>query len=150
MRNQAPPEWLSHVFPFAFPLMWVLVTVVLAFQSGWVELARAYPAPRESEGERFRWRSGRLGAVSYSGVLNFVVNRDGLRVSVLLLFGLACRPFFVPWADVEAVRGKRFFSRIVQLRFRRVPIASLELSSDLAKKLADAAGGAMRLPIQTD
>ncbi len=145
MRQQHP-EWLWHVFPFLFPAMWLVVSVILSLFGGWWSLARAYPPLQEFIGERFRWKSGRLGSVSYSGCLNLAANGDGLRVAVTFLFRLAHPPFLVPWPEVEAISGRRLFSRVIQLRFRKVPIANLEVSRKLAERIAAASNGAFVVP----
>ncbi|MBI4676303.1 MAG: hypothetical protein HY748_01845 [Elusimicrobia bacterium] len=123
-------------------LLWVLVCRLIARLSGWAALARAYPdmAPPMSD-RRWRFRSGlmRFGS-RYGNCLTLQVDHAGLRLSVLALLKPGHQPICVPWHEVSVRRVQRFFSELVELRFRSEPDIPLLIDAELAEELAEAAG----------
>src|SRR4051794_6773901 len=99
------------VFPFFFVGLWLFVTTVLGFLSGWFDLQRHYPKGDEPALLTLRWRSGSMGmGVSLSGILTLSACSSGLRIGIFRLFGLFQRPFFVPWDEIEAEQTTLFFA----------------------------------------
>ena len=123
----------AAIFPFFFIGMWLLVTTVLWFFSGWPTLSERFPDRLERPLQVLRFQSARLGkggpwnpwgAVSYGGCLRFDICAGGLRVRIWRIYGPFSKPFFVPW-DKIAVEEKRFLF----LRSYRLTFGSSELSA---------------------
>ena len=113
------PQWL----PFAFVVMWAVITGLLAHLSGWAGLSSYFRATAPPSGERFRFVSGSMSLksfpVSYGGCLFFDVNTDGFGLSILFPFRFQSPPLFVPWAQVASVTEKKFlFMAFTELRLR--------------------------------
>ena len=134
--------WLIPLgFAVFFPTLWLAVTALLGALSGWYGLMARYPDRDDPALAAFRWQSGFMGAgVRMNGVLNLFPCRGGLRVGMLRLLGPFCRPFYVPWRDLRVERRQRLFGPRAVLRFGEA--SRLEISADLADRLAKAAAGA--------
>jgi len=139
------PDHFGTYFPFLFVGMWIFVSYVLAWQSGWARLARCY---RAAEGGvyQFAFSSGRLGGVGYSSSLNIGADARGLHISAVVLFRLWHAPLCVPWSDIRATLGKRWSRQIVILEFQREPFYALEITAELAAKLAAVPGASFKVP----
>ncbi|NPC71954.1 hypothetical protein D7Y27_34350 [Corallococcus sp. AB004] len=101
------PPWLFFVM---FPVIFVLVSYVLAAMGGWRRLARDY---RLDKGGGFPCRSfvsGEVGGVSYGNCLTLGGDARGLYLAAFFLFRLGHPPLCIPWADVhDRVRERRLF-----------------------------------------
>lgn len=104
-------EFVMRWFVPFFAVLWLVVTALLAFASGWVSLARRFRARENIVGQRFRFRSGRLGrkisSVRYGSCLFITVNEAGFRLSVFFMFRFLSPPIFIPWEQVESVEERR-------------------------------------------
>jgi hypothetical protein len=113
----------SPWFLLWFVLLWTILSVLLAFFSGWVSLSRRFRSDVKHEGKNFRWISGSMGwrwfPVGYRSCLSVTVTNSGVGLSVIFLFRLLCPPLFIPWSAVTAVRSGRFLFR---------PYAALDIS----------------------
>lgn len=93
------PAW---VVPLLVALLWLGICALLARVGGWSTLAGPYRAKYPVVGERFRFISGSMGQarlpVNYKRCLFMVVNRHGLRISVLFPFRFRSPPLFIPWS----------------------------------------------------
>lgn len=124
MQRFPPPELLEpHWFFPAFALLWLGMSALLAVLGGWASLAGQFRSGRASEGERFRFVSGSMGApllpVSYGRSLFVTVGDEGIGISVLFLFRFLSPPLFIPWRAVESVEAKRsLFSHYTAIRLR--------------------------------
>jgi len=127
-------------FVVLFPALWLAVTTLLGALSGWYGLMARYPDRDDPALAQFRFQSGFMRGVRMNGVLNLSACRGGLRVGMLRLLGPFCRPFYVPWRDLQVERRQRFFGARAVLRFGDA--SPLEISADLADRLAKAAAGA--------
>ena len=95
-----------------FVAMWAGVTALLAFMAGWPSLAARFRSSQNTEGERFRFASGSIGAsmwlpVSYRNCLFFTVADTGFLLSVFFLFRILSPPLFIPWLEVESITEER-------------------------------------------
>ena len=113
------PQWF---FPM-FALMWVSISALLSMLGGWTSLAGEFRATQRTDGQRFRFVSGSMGArvfpVNYGGCLFVTVNETGFGLSILLPFRLLSPPLFIPWSQVASAETKRFLfvnRAIVRLR----------------------------------
>lgn len=124
MATEPVPEFLQP--QWFFPLfvgMWLGITGLLAYMGGWAILASSFRAERETDGERFRFRSGSVGwqffPVRYGNCLFVTVNPEGLRLSILFPFRFLSPPLFIPWSKAESVEEKKiFFFRYYVLSIR--------------------------------
>jgi len=60
----------------------------------------------------------------------------------MFLFRVGFPPVRIPWQDVSVKPGKFLFWNYVEFRFRQAPAMYLQLSTDLARKMAAEAGDA--------
>ena len=114
------PAW---VVVLAVAVLWLGVSALLARVGGWSTLAGPHRARYPVVGERFRFVSASMGRatlpVNYKGCLFIVVNRRGLRLSVLFPFRFGSPPLFIPWSAVESVSERSFlrtFGVAIKLR----------------------------------
>jgi len=121
-----PPQFLEPQWFFPlFCCFWVFLCAVLSLAGGWLSLSRDFRAFDETEGQRFRFRSGSLGlwpfpVTGYGNCLFLVVNDSGFRLSILFLFRPLSPPLFIPWSAVRSVQVGRFlFVRYTLVRLKR-------------------------------
>lgn len=128
-------------FPIFFVSMWLLVTTLLGFMSGWFSLMSRYPDRNEAPLLRLRGQSGSMGplSVNMSGILTLSACPSGLRVSMFRLFGVFSRSFFVPWDEISVRRKTRLFFRLAELQFGNPLTGKLSIASHVADRLARAA-----------
>jgi hypothetical protein len=97
------PLW----FPLYFAALWMFVSTILAFLSGWRHLGAKYKTQTVTEGRKFYMQSAGIGAfpfsVGYRGCLTFVVTDEGFCVQPILLFRFLSPKLFIPWKDVAYV-----------------------------------------------
>ncbi len=141
MNGREPNPQLILVL---LPVVWCVVSVLLAHIGGWRELARAYPATRRFDGEKLGVRSARLGYVNYNNCIRVSAGPAGLLLRMILPFRLAHPPILVPWTEVSVSdSGKRgWLIPPVTLTTRRCPWVTIRTDRRLAGKLAQAAGAA--------
>lgn len=150
MNGLNAPTWITAALPVFFIGMWVLVLHALSRMGGWRDLAESYGTAvsvdgQTFDGQTFRFRSGRLGTVNYNSCLTLTAGAAGLRLAVLLPFRAGHHPFVVPWAEITAKEYRGWVFNYVDLQFSRKPKVRLTLSRGLAKALAAASGGALRI-----
>lgn len=124
MQHADMPAYMQpHWFVPLFVGSWCFVCGLLAHVSGWRSLAQRFPASGVVEGERFRFASASIGAlswfpVSYASCLFFTVGRTGLSMSVFFPFRFLSPEVHIPWSQVESVEesaqllGRRTVVRI--------------------------------------
>jgi hypothetical protein len=122
--------------------MWMGVGYVIGLVSGWHELARAYRGVR-FDGARWQFQSGQMRLLMNAhNVLMIDVDPQGLYLATILLFRVGFPPLHIPWQDISVKPGKLLFWNYVEFRFRQAPGVFLQLSADLARKMAVEAGDA--------
>lgn len=109
-------------FPIFFIGVWLLVTTIFGFISGWYSLAQYYPdRPNELPVVKFSNQSGYIGSISIlgsmRGVLKLSACRSGLRVGIMRIFGPFCKDFFVPWNEIKIKRKDFFSMKYAELSF---------------------------------
>ncbi|MEO8547968.1 MAG: hypothetical protein ABI422_06330 [Sphingomicrobium sp.] len=144
MRPEAT-KWFLIAFPFLFLGMWILVTTVLGFLSGWFSLQEWYSDDGNDDPLlKLGWQSGSMGlGVGFNSCLTFVATRRGLSVRIWRIFGPFQRPLLFPWREitVEPSEPRRFlFLRMVRLSFGSPPSGSLKIREQTWTKLVAAAG----------
>jgi hypothetical protein len=131
---------LPLLFPIFFVLMWLSVTTLLGFFSGWYALTKRYPDLSENATHTFTKQSGTMNLVGMRYVLNLGVCPSGLRVGIMRIFGIFCRDFFVPWNAIRLTRQDRLFWKVAKLSFGDPMVGSLTIPSRVADRVARAAG----------
>jgi len=112
-----PPAFSIALFLIGFPLLWLFVTGLLSYLSGWRSLAKKFRADVPPSGDSYRFVSGSLGMrifpVNYSTCLFVTVAPAGIHLSILFLFRFLSPPLLIPWKSIESVVDSRilFFDR---------------------------------------
>ncbi len=120
--------------------MWTGVGYVIGIVSGWHELAQSYRYAR-FKGARWQFQSGQMRLLMNAhNVLEIDVDSQGLYLATMFLFRVGFPPVRIPWQDVSVKPGKFLFWNYVEFRFRQAPAVFLQLSADLARKMAAEAG----------
>jgi hypothetical protein len=131
------------VIPIAFPLffvgMWLLVVTILSAVSGWKGIETRFPDREDEVLAIFRMASGFMRGVRMNNVLTLTACRTGLRVGMWKLFAPFDRPFFVPWEQLGVERREMWLQKRAILAFGAPPVGKLDISADLAERLAAAA-----------
>jgi FtsH-binding integral membrane protein len=131
------------MFPLFFIAMWLAVTTLLGFFSGWFRVAARFPDQLDEPILKLRGQSGSMGlvGVSMSGILILSACQFGLRVGLFRLFGPFERDFYVPWEEFSVVRSTRLFWPMAELSFGHPPVGTLRIRASIADRLAAAAAG---------
>ena len=133
-------------FPVFFVLLWLGVTVLLGFLSGWYFLMRRFPDQPETPLQTFKNQSGSIGFVGARSLLTLSVCPGGLRVGMMRIFGPFSKDFFVPWHEMSVIRKDRLLWKAATISFGNPPIGSLTLMAELGDRLASVAGKAWPEP----
>ena len=67
---------MARYFPLFFVALWLVVTTVLAIQSGWFSLMSRYPDRREAPWRKLRWQSPTQVHGVRAPVLRFLVIQE--------------------------------------------------------------------------
>jgi hypothetical protein len=117
--------WPQLGVVLAFIGLWLGVTFLLSYISGWAFLAEHYRAARPFTGRYESVRSSQMGPLGPFGgarnALNVGVDPAGLHLRMFILFRLNCRDLFIPWRDITVSRGKSLFMDYVEFHFRQSP-----------------------------
>lgn len=139
-------EQLLHWFPFAFPFlfvgMWLIVTTLLGFMSGWFNLQQWYPDDGGDEPLlKLGGQSGSMGlGVSLSGCLVLRSYRSGFGLAIWRVFGPFQKPLLIPWSEIQATEKRYlFFMRMVRLDLGRPSNGKLTIRARVWEQLVHAA-----------
>lgn len=105
------------LIPFCLAI-WLVVTTLIGFLSGWYSLMLRYSDRlNEIPVVKFSRESGYVGSVfgGMRGILNVSACRTGLRVGIMKFFGPFSEDFFVPWNEVSVKRRDFFFMKFAEL-----------------------------------
>lgn len=104
-----------------FVIIWVCVSLLLAFAGGWRALARAYPAPHAPPDGGWVEREALLsGRARYKNVLRLCASDEGVFLSVAPPFRIGHPPLLVPWEDLFPLASASPAMGYTELRFGRV------------------------------
>jgi len=141
MTDEALLHWFPYAFPFLFVGMWLIVTTMLGFMSGWFNLQQWYSDEgRDEPLVKLGGQSGAMGlGVSFSGCLVLRSYPSGLGLAVWRIFGPFQKPLLIPWREIEATEKKYlFFIRMVRLDFGRPSNGRLTIRSKVWERLIQA------------
>ena len=136
-------EQVLRWFPFAFPLffvgLWLVIATLLGVMSGWFGLQQWYPDDgREEPLLTLRGQSGSVGWVGFNNALRLKAYRSGFGLSTPRFFAPFLKPLLIPWGDVKVEETTTFFVPMVRLQFGEPSNGSLKISARTWAKLADA------------
>ncbi|MEW6494329.1 MAG: hypothetical protein AB1589_17715 [Cyanobacteriota bacterium] len=95
-------------FIIIYTLMVLSLFFVFSYISGWQRLAQHYRTSQPPPHDFLRGQSGRMGWVTFRGVLNVGTGADGLYLSMFPLFRLFHPPLLIPWTAVTKVELVKF------------------------------------------
>lgn len=87
--------------------LWSGVVFLMSYLSGWQRLALKYKAPLPTR-RLYTGISGRIGGVSYNGILRLGFNENGLYLHVMSLFGIGHPPLLFPWSMLKNLHETDF------------------------------------------
>jgi hypothetical protein len=138
-----PVGWPQFAFILFFAGMWLTVTWLLSYVSGWAFLARHYRAARPFAGRYERIRASQMGPLGPFGgarnALYVAIDPQGLHLRMFILFRVNCRDLFIPWDEITVTRGRSFFMDFVEFHFRQAPRIGVRIfgkAGDVIKALA--------------
>ena len=143
--------WRPLAFILLFAGLWLGVTLLLSYISGWAFLAKHYRAARPFAGRYERIRSSQMGPLGpFGGARNALylgVDPDGLHLRMFILFRLNCRDLFIPWREITVSRGKSFFLEYIEFHFLRAPKIGVRIHGKAGEVIRALAGPAW--PVET-
>ena len=117
-------------------VLWLAVSLVMAYLGGWQTLATYYRAPGPFHGKQWHFSSASIRLVTYHNCLTLGANTQGVFISVWLPFRFRHAPLFVPWSEIDSVeRCSKTVRPTVRFHFRRTPSATLGISLELARAM---------------
>ena len=152
MSDDQMLRWFPYVFPFFFAGMWLLITTLLGFMSGWFNLQQWYPDDGSEEALlKLGGQSGVMGAgIGLNGCLKLRAYPSGLGIRIWRVFGPFQKPLRVPWNEIEAEPSSSFFIPMVKLHLGKPGNGTLKISARSWSRLVDAVprtGGAPAMPV---
>jgi hypothetical protein len=85
----------------SFILIWSSVVYLLAWVSGWQQLARHYRSARPPSGQPWGGFWAMIGPVSYRGTLTLQAAPEGLYLTMMVLFRLGHPTLLIPWHAIK-------------------------------------------------
>jgi len=132
-----PEQLIVIVSPVAFLGIWVFVVGLISVMSGWGRLAQQYRDLDHYQGKKLRGKNGRFGGTSYSRVLIFGANMQGMYLAVNPLFSIGHPALFIPWTDIRTEEREGVFSAFTTISFAQVPDVKLTISSKLMAQVQE-------------
>lgn len=141
MSETAIEQWFPYAFPLFFVGMWLCITSILGFLSGWFSLQYQFPDEGDEEPLlKLGGQSGSMGiGVSMSGILRLRAYPSGLGIGIPRLFGPFQKPLKIPWSEIEALNSSSFLLPMAKLQLGRRTGGQLKISARSWSKLVDAA-----------
>jgi len=84
-------------------LFFSTIQLSVSFLGGWREIARQFPARRQTASRSFSLQNGCVGEFSYKACLSVHTSVEGISVGILFPFRLGHPPFFIPWSAIHNV-----------------------------------------------
>jgi hypothetical protein len=130
----------SMYFFIFFVLMWLGISILLSYWSGWKELAQYYRYQNELITKRkfLRWAS--LRGVSYKACLTIGGSVQGLYLSILFLFALGYPKLFIPWNDIKFAKKVYWGFPVLELSFTKATSVTLMVSPELGNLFQEISG----------
>ncbi|MCB1092834.1 MAG: hypothetical protein KDL87_14960 [Verrucomicrobiae bacterium] len=138
------PVWLPFLiigaFAIVFPAFWCAVAYLLSHLSGWQRLAKYYSAPEPPApggGTSHGGVRGKIGGVSYKGVLELQFVPEGFYLETIILFRVGHPRLFIPWShDTSRRRRHLLWCKLDALTIGDPPLATIALPASLIESHA--------------
>lgn len=117
-----------------FFVFWLGLLQLIAYITGWKQLASHYPYQSEPLTRKifFQSLSFRFGG-GYNGCATVGGNAQGLYLAVLFIFKFGHRPIFIPWQEIKFERKKVFGFDSLKLTFDRCPNIAVTVHGNAEK-----------------
>ncbi len=118
-------------------VLWCVILLILAYRGGWSKLARMYRATTPPSGTAYYWQGGNVGWVNYNGCLTVHTTKEGMFLSMPLLFRFGHPTLFFPWRALQVEEeGRLMFvsQKTVTFTIGNPQIAALTLPMQIFKK----------------
>lgn len=150
MSDAKIEQWFPYAFPFLFIGMWLIVTTILGFMSGWFSLQQQFPdGGKEEPLLKLRGQSGSMGiGVAMSSSLQLCAYQSGLGLEISRLLGPFQKPLKIPWSEIEARNSSGFLVPMAKLQLGRPAGGRLQISARSWMKLVDVAQQSTAVAIQ--
>jgi hypothetical protein len=115
-----------YIFPIFFISMWLGITLLLAYASGWKKLAQTYSYQNEiiSQKKNFQWVN--LQGVDYRHCVTIGGNDKGLYLSLFFLFSFGSPSLFIPWGQIKITKKKYFWFPVLEMNVGETRIMILQ------------------------
>jgi hypothetical protein len=111
-----------------FVLIWSGVVWLLAWLSGWQELARHYRYTGTPKGQPIGTFWAMLGPVNHRGTLTMQAAPEGLYLATMVLFRIGHPPLLIPWHAIKRQEGRQLsLIKMVALDLGNPKITTLRL-----------------------
>ena len=98
-----------------FVVLWLLMSGLVSWLSGWYGLSRRFHNADAVDGERFSFRSAAIGwrwfPISYGNCLFATIGSKGLALSILFPFRFLHPPLLIPWSAIDRCEEVKFWFR---------------------------------------
>ena len=126
--------------------IWLAVTFLLSYISGWAIVAEHYRAGQPYAGRYERIRFTQMGPLGpFGGARNAVsvgADPQGLHLRMFILFRINCRDLCIPWRDITVTRGRSWFMDFIEFHFRLAPKIQLRIYGKAGEAVKALAGPA--------
>jgi len=103
------------LLPLLFAVIWCAVLRIIAWTSGWTRLAERYPETDASQGVKVRDTWITVGWADYNGCVTYIVDAEGLHISLWPVFNIGHAPLFIPWTEMRVEEVRKVFGRRGQI-----------------------------------
>jgi hypothetical protein len=133
-------------FALFFVAVWLAVSFLLSYISGWAFVAEHYRSKRPFAGRYERIPSSQMGPLGpFGGARNALyvgVDSEALHLRMFFLFRVNCRDLSIPWRDITVTRGKSFFMNYMEFHFRQAPKIAVRIYGKAGEVIRTLAGSA--------
>lgn len=120
--------------------MWLGISILLSYVSGWKELAKYYVYAGQTVPKMKLIHSASMRNVSYRSVLSLGGNAEGLCLEIMFLFAVSSPKLFIPWTDMTIARNENWLDAALEMRFIKVPGIDLRIPGELESFLQGLSG----------
>lgn len=128
--------FFKNYFVLFFIAVWIGVSFIVSYISGWASLAKIYRFSNSFDGKRWRFRSGQMrGMTNYGNILTIGANRYGLYLSVFYILRAGHPPIFIPWDDITITTKKVLLFKLMEFRFNKAASLFLRINEKLGQEV---------------
>ena len=130
------------VFIICFPLLWVSISLLISYTSGWQKLARHYEISASDlvPDPQIRWQSFSMGytpffSASYSSVVNIGIDEIALYLSTIWLFRVGHKTLRIPFEDIEVTDTNILFFKVKRLMIKQSQTIKIYMRHGLVREI---------------